>query len=88
MKIYKEDIRTVCENGAVICCPGLFSGELIVTNSNSHKIITIAMNTSFPDTEFAVSVFYELVKFNFSQCIYLIQQLCCVVKNMKWLLLL
>ena len=61
----------MCENGAssVICCPGLFSGELIVTNSNSHRIITIAMNASFPDTEFAVSVFYELVRASFSQCI-------------------
>ena len=59
----------MCENGSVICCPGLFSGELIVMNSISHREITIAMNASYPDTEYAVSVFYELVKVSFSQCI-------------------
>ena len=76
MKIYNNDIKFVCSNGAVICCPGLFSGEMIVMNSVSHKSITITMNALAPDIEYAVSVFYDLVQRNFSQCItYLIEKI-------------
>jgi hypothetical protein len=68
-KIYRDDIKLLCENGAVIHCPGLFEGELLVLLAHSRKSIIIAMNASDPDTEYAVSAFHNLIQKDFSQCI-------------------
>jgi len=59
----------VCENGAVICCPGLFAGEVIIMCEVSRRSLTIAMNASNPDIEYIVSIFVKLVQKSFTQCI-------------------
>jgi hypothetical protein len=59
----------VCENGTVIQCPGLFARELIVMIEHSRKSILTVMNASDPNTEYATSVFNELVQTSFSNCI-------------------
>jgi hypothetical protein len=63
----------MCKNGAVIHCPGLFAGELIVMIEHSCKSIIIIMNASDPSTEYATAVFHELVQKNFSHCILEVQ---------------
>lgn len=67
--MYKEDIATVYENGAIIRCPGLFAGEILVMVEQSRTSIVIAMLASDPDIEYAVSVFRDLIQDNFPQCI-------------------
>eukprot|EP00026_Physarum_polycephalum_P001439 Phypoly_transcript_01440.p1 GENE.Phypoly_transcript_01440~~Phypoly_transcript_01440.p1 ORF type:complete len:1130 (-),score=207.03 Phypoly_transcript_01440:9-3374(-) len=67
LNVYKADIQMVCENGAIIRCPGLFAGEMIVMTEFSHKTLIIAMNASDPDTDYAVAVFNELVQNSFAQ---------------------
>jgi len=59
----------VCENGAIICCPGLFAGEVIIMCEISHRSLIIAMNASNPDIEYIVFIFLELVQKSFTQCI-------------------
>lgn len=58
----------VCANGAIIRCPGLFDGEMIVMVESSSRAIVVAMNATDPNTWHAVSVFNKLVQKNFAQC--------------------
>lgn len=62
----------VCQNGAVISCPGLFEGELIVMLEPSSKSILFVMNASDPDVEYCSSSFNVLTAKDFTQCILLI----------------
>jgi hypothetical protein len=78
-KIYKGDIQTVCENGAIVHCPGLFEGELIVMTELSRRSIIIAMNAAYPETEYAVSVLTEFIQKEFSQCILLCDNFCFII---------
>lgn len=57
------------ENGAIIRCPGLFAGEIIVMVEDSRKSIVIAMLASSPDTEYVISVIQELIQGHFPQYI-------------------
>ena len=61
----------MCQNGAIIHCPGLFFGELIIMSELSGKSLTIAMNATNPNTGYVVSAFNELVQKTFSQCIFI-----------------
>jgi hypothetical protein len=68
-QIYKDDVKAVFENGAIVHCPGLFEGELVVMTELSRKSIVIAMNAAHPETEYIETVFTELIQKDFSQCI-------------------
>lgn len=68
-QIYQEDIITVCANGAIVRCPGLFNGEMIVMVEHSHQSIIIAMNVAQIDIEDAVSTFRRLIA-HYPQCIF------------------
>eukprot|EP00026_Physarum_polycephalum_P000718 Phypoly_transcript_00719.p1 GENE.Phypoly_transcript_00719~~Phypoly_transcript_00719.p1 ORF type:complete len:498 (-),score=49.29 Phypoly_transcript_00719:858-2351(-) len=86
LNIYYDDIQTVCANGAVIKCPGLFDGELIVTIEPSDKSLIIAMNASDPDTEHIVQIFSELIQQKFSQyTVYKQETLCTECLKMAFL---
>lgn len=69
IKIYRGEFLQVCENGAIIQCPGLFEGEMIVMVEYSLKSIVVAMNATDPDTEYAMSVLRLLINDKFPQCI-------------------
>ena len=60
----------VCENGAVIYCPGLFAGEMIVVIEPTGKSIVVVMNASDPDIGYCTSTFNNLVQQSFTQCIF------------------
>jgi len=67
-QVYRDEIQMVCANGAIIRCPGLFDGEMIVMVESSSRAIVVAMNATDPNTWHAVSVFNKLVQKNFAQC--------------------
>jgi len=75
--IFKEDLVNVYQNGAVIRCPGLFQGEMIVMIESSKKSIMFVMMAPDPDLEYAVSVFHHLVQSNFTQYIGSTEKLLC-----------
>jgi hypothetical protein len=66
---YKDDIVKVFQNGAVIKCPGLFEGEIIVEFENAKKSIIFAMIAPNPDLEYVTTVFKALISRSFPQCI-------------------
>jgi hypothetical protein len=66
---YKDDIVKVFQNGAVIKCPGLFQGEIIVKFENVRKLIIFAMIAPNPDLEYVTTVFKALISCSFQQCI-------------------
>jgi hypothetical protein len=59
----------IFQNGAVIKCPGLFHGEIIVEFENSKKSIIFAMIAPNPDLEYVTTVFNTLIGRSFKQCI-------------------
>ena len=59
----------VYENGAVVYCPGLFSGELVMMIESSRRSILMVMNATDPDMAYVILVFNELVRNSFTQCI-------------------
>ena len=67
-KIYKGNIWSVCENGAVIYNPR-FEGELIVMIDHTRRAIVVAKNVSDPEMDFVVSPINDLITKEFTQCI-------------------
>lgn len=67
LQIFKEDILLVCENGAIIRCPGLFEGELIVMVEHTRRSIVVAMNATYPDLDDTTSAFRRLIQDKFPQ---------------------
>ncbi len=54
----------------VLKCPGVFSGELIITLDSSHQSILFAIKSTNADLHFCKTIFNELVSQRFSQCIH------------------
>lgn len=67
-----EDIRKMYQNGAVLRCPGLFHGELVVAIDEEHSSIIYAMQGSNLDRDYVSSIFTKVVKRRFKQCIFLL----------------
>ena len=59
----------MCENGAVIYCPGLFDGELLITTDTARSSLIMAMNARDPAIEYITEVFTDLVQTHFTHCI-------------------
>lgn len=59
----------MAENGAIIQCPGLFFGEMLIMLDTYQQSIIVAMSASDFGTEYAISVFNSLVQKEFHQCI-------------------
>ncbi len=69
IKIYRDKVLQVAQNGVKVDCPGLFYGELIVLMEKSHQSIVFAMKSTTPDLERFESLFQSLVTNHFVQCI-------------------
>eukprot|EP00026_Physarum_polycephalum_P000711 Phypoly_transcript_00712.p1 GENE.Phypoly_transcript_00712~~Phypoly_transcript_00712.p1 ORF type:complete len:920 (-),score=65.02 Phypoly_transcript_00712:1306-4065(-) len=69
LNIYQEDIITVCQNGMLIQCAGLFHGQLIVMIDLTNQHLVFAMMASRPDYEYITSVFNELLQMSYPQYI-------------------
>jgi hypothetical protein len=67
-KAYRRELVCVCQNGMLIRCPGMFSGELIMMALPDSKHLVFAMMASNPNFEFITSAFHELI-YQYSQCI-------------------
>lgn len=53
----------------MICCSGLFHGEVIVAIDRDAHSIVFAMLASDPDLERIVEIFHDLNQREFVQCI-------------------
>ncbi len=71
IKVCKEKVTKVSQNGMIVTCPGLFTGEIIVVIATDHRSIFIILKSTSPSLDIATSVFRKLVSEQFPQCIFL-----------------
>lgn len=64
-----EDV-VVHANGIVVCCPGLFDGQVIMLLEDGSKSIVFVMMASKPDSDLFITILTHLCKTSFPQCIY------------------
>lgn len=74
-KLFRENIIQFNSNGAVLQCPGLFHGELIIAMEAGSQSIIFAIQASNPDLRVISKVFNKLVSSRFRQCMVVVPPL-------------
>lgn len=68
-KIAETDLVRIYSNAAIITCPALFCGQILIMLDSTAKAVVVLMMATSPDLQFVIAVFQQLTLF-FPQCIH------------------